>query len=128
MCTSGGLTSGKRVGSDAGGGNGFINGGGGGGCSSSTCGGGGGATCGGGTCGGGGSVRENMVACESKKHFKYELIVIPRDKPKTKKRKWKTWLNCKWELITLAIDDDRCCSFPISFTLLEKRVVSEWRG
>lgn len=123
MCTSGGLTSGKRVGSDAGGGNGFINGGGGGGCSSSTCGGGGG-----GTCGGGGSVRENMVAGESKKHFKYELIVIPRDKPKTKKRKWKTWLNCKWELITLAIDDDRCCSFPISFTLLEKRVVSEWRG
>lgn len=123
MCTSGGLTSGKRVGSDAGGGNGFINGGGGGGCSSSTCGGGGG-----GTCGGGGSVRENMVAGESKKHFKYELIVIPRDKPKTKKRKWKTWLNCKWELITLAIDDDCCCSFPISFTLLEKRVVSEWRG
>jgi hypothetical protein len=97
LCTSGGLTSGKRVGSDAGGGNGFIS----------------------------GSVRENMVACESKKHFKYELIVIPKDKPKTKKRKWKTWLNCKWELITLAIDDDCCFSFPISFTLLEKRVVSE---
>jgi hypothetical protein len=66
-----------------------------------------------------------MVACESKKHFKYELIEIPKDKPKTKKRKWKTWLNCKWELITLAIDDDCCFSFPISFTLLEKRVVSE---